>query len=68
LPFVDLILFDVKEVDPVLHQRFTGQLNGLILDNLPFSRKGLTFSSACTITGAVSLFYLWRIQWMNDCI
>ncbi len=30
----DLILFDVKHVDPDLHQKFTGVPNGIILDNL----------------------------------
>lgn len=34
LPHLDLILYDVKEVDPVLHREYTGQPNDLILDNL----------------------------------
>ncbi|MEI6289843.1 MAG: glycyl-radical enzyme activating protein [Chloroflexota bacterium] len=34
LPFIDLILFDVKEIDPVLHKKFTGEDNSLILENL----------------------------------
>jgi pyruvate formate lyase activating enzyme len=34
LPHLDLILYDLKEVDPARHQRFTGMSNQLILDNL----------------------------------
>ncbi len=33
-PLTDLFLFDYKETDPLLHQRFTGQDNRLILENL----------------------------------
>jgi pyruvate formate lyase activating enzyme len=31
---VDLLLYDLKEMDPQLHRRFTGQSNRIILDNL----------------------------------
>lgn len=34
LPFVDLFLYDVKCLDPVLHKRGTGVDNALILQNL----------------------------------
>lgn len=34
LPFVECFLYDVKETDPVLHERFTGVSNGIILENL----------------------------------
>jgi pyruvate formate lyase activating enzyme len=34
LPFTDLILYDIKEIDPILHNEFTGQHNRRILDNL----------------------------------
>ena len=33
-PLVDLILYDVKMIDPQLHRQFTGQSNQLILENL----------------------------------
>ena len=33
LPFLDLIMFDLKFLDGALHERYTGQENGLILDN-----------------------------------
>lgn len=33
LPFTDLILFDIKLMDPVRHKRFTGCDNSLILEN-----------------------------------
>ena len=33
-PLVDLILYDIKMIDPQLHQQFTGQSNYLILENL----------------------------------
>jgi len=34
LPHADLILFDVKEIDPQKHREFTGRSNVKILDNL----------------------------------
>ena len=34
LPHVDLLLVDLKFADPQLHKTYTGQSNGLILDNL----------------------------------
>jgi pyruvate formate lyase activating enzyme len=34
LPFADIVLFDLKEIDPERHRAFTGQTNTLILANL----------------------------------
>ena len=34
LPFTDLFLFDIKHLDPQIHQRLTGVSNELILSNL----------------------------------
>jgi pyruvate formate lyase activating enzyme len=34
LPYVDLVLYDIKHIDPVRHQDLTGVDNRLILDNL----------------------------------
>lgn len=34
LPYSDLVLYDVKEIDPERHRRFTGSGNETILDNL----------------------------------
>jgi pyruvate formate lyase activating enzyme len=34
LPYLDLLLYDVKHVDSALHRRYTGLDNALILDNL----------------------------------
>jgi pyruvate formate lyase activating enzyme len=34
LPYLDLILYDLKEVDPVRHARYTGVDNAIILENL----------------------------------
>lgn len=36
LPYADLVLFDLKEMDPKLHKDFTGKTNTRILDNLKF--------------------------------
>ncbi len=36
LPYTDMILFDLKEIDPQRHKQFTGQDNRVILDNLLF--------------------------------
>jgi pyruvate formate lyase activating enzyme len=34
LPYLDLVLYDVKEIDADLHKRWTGVSNDLILDNV----------------------------------
>jgi pyruvate formate lyase activating enzyme len=34
LPYLDLVLFDLKHVDEAVHQQFTGASNRIILDNL----------------------------------
>ena len=34
LPYADMVLYDIKEIDPERHQAFTGQTNELILKNL----------------------------------
>jgi pyruvate formate lyase activating enzyme len=34
LPFVDVVLYDLKFIDPQLHRRFTGKENTRILENL----------------------------------
>jgi len=34
LPYVDLVLYDFKHIDPVTHRKYTGTSNELILDNL----------------------------------
>ena len=39
LPFVDLILYDVKAVDPERHKAWTGSSNQLILSNLESLRE-----------------------------
>ncbi len=41
LPFTDLVLFDLKLMDPKQHRRFTGQDNRQILENLRFVRDDL---------------------------
>lgn len=33
LPVIDLVMYDLKHLDPEEHQRLTGQPNGLILEN-----------------------------------
>ena len=34
LPYVDLVLYDFKHIDPVAHKKYTGASNELIMDNL----------------------------------
>ena len=34
MPYVDLLLYDIKEIDPIKHEEFTGTGNKKILDNL----------------------------------
>lgn len=36
ISFVDLVLFDVKHMDPVMHKQYTGVNNRLILNNLEY--------------------------------
>jgi pyruvate formate lyase activating enzyme len=43
---VDLVLFDVKLLDPVAHRRFTGQDNGIILANLAWAVEQRRASSS----------------------
>ncbi len=38
LPYLDLLLFDLKEIDPQKHRRFTGTTNEKILENLIYVR------------------------------
>jgi pyruvate formate lyase activating enzyme len=39
LPYTDLVLFDLKLLDPLLHQQFTGVSNAHILENLQYIRE-----------------------------
>ena len=39
LPFVDLILYDVKAIDPALHKAWTGASNESVLSNLEWLRR-----------------------------
>lgn len=39
LHFVDLVLFDIKHLDPIKHQKMTGLKNNLILENLKKTAK-----------------------------
>jgi pyruvate formate lyase activating enzyme len=48
LPHTDLILFDLKEIDPEKHREYTGQDNRRILDNLLFLRDYLIAHPAAT--------------------
>ena len=36
LPHIDLILYDIKEIDPLRHTAFTGQSNVIVFENLLF--------------------------------
>jgi pyruvate formate lyase activating enzyme len=36
LPHIDLVLFDIKGIDPVWHKKFTSSTNGTILENLKY--------------------------------
>jgi pyruvate formate lyase activating enzyme len=36
LPYTDLILYDIKEIDPEKHKKFTGNSNEKVLENLKF--------------------------------
>ncbi len=39
LPYTDLYLFDIKNLEPLMHQRLTGATNELIISNLRWLRK-----------------------------
>jgi pyruvate formate lyase activating enzyme len=39
LPYSDILLYDMKEIDPERHRRFTGTTNGHILDNLVYAAE-----------------------------
>ncbi|HDM32872.1 MAG TPA: glycyl-radical enzyme activating protein [Deltaproteobacteria bacterium] len=39
LPYTDLVLFDIKEIDPKRHEIFTGHSNARILENVQYIRE-----------------------------
>ena len=41
LPYSNMVLYDLKEIDPARHRRFTGVDNQVILDNLLFVRDAV---------------------------
>ena len=45
LPFVDLILLDIKEIDSDKHKEFTGVSNELILENAVFISKYVKYNN-----------------------
>ena len=50
LPLVDTFLYDIKETDSLLHKKFTGVENGLILQNLEkLSQSGAKIVMRCPI-------------------
>ena len=50
LPFVDLFLFDIKETDSLLHKKYTGVDNQIILQNLyKLNEKGAKIVLRCPI-------------------
>jgi glycyl-radical enzyme activating protein len=50
LPFVDLFLFDYKATDPVIHEKWTGVSNKLILSNLDFLvKRGASIRLRCPL-------------------
>ena len=46
LPFTDLVLYDLKEIDPDRHRTFTKRSNALILDNLLAIRSRMAAGAA----------------------
>ena len=48
LPHVDLVMFDLKEIDPQKHQAFTGQRNEAIFEALLFVRDAIVEKSPGT--------------------
>ena len=46
LPFTDLVLYDLKEIDPDRHRTFTGHSNALILENLQGIRTRMAAGAA----------------------
>jgi pyruvate formate lyase activating enzyme len=42
LPYTDLVLYDIKEIDPQKHRHFTGQSNGKVFENLLYLCKTMT--------------------------
>lgn len=56
LPFIDLVLFDLKHLDPEVHRRLTGQSNDLVLEN----------ATLVVSSGAKVQFRLPLIPGLND--
>jgi pyruvate formate lyase activating enzyme len=55
IKYVDLFLYDIKLIDPELHRKYTGQDNGLILENLQaLSKIGAQLNLRLPIIGGVN--------------
>jgi pyruvate formate lyase activating enzyme len=55
LPFVDLFLFDYKVTDPLVHKKWTGVSNELILSNLDFLvREGARIRLRCPLVQGIN--------------
>ena len=48
LPYVDLVLYDLKEIDAEKHRTFTGQSNTTILENVRLLRRLIAESAPAT--------------------
>jgi pyruvate formate lyase activating enzyme len=44
LPYTDLILYDIKEIDPEKHRQFTGNTNEKVLENLKLISKWMNIN------------------------
>jgi len=47
LPYTDLVLFDLKLLDPILHRKFTGVTNQQILENLAYIQNTIQHQARC---------------------
>lgn len=55
LPYVDLVLFDIKVLDPVKHKKWTGVTNELILNNLrKIAESGTPVRLRCVVVHNVN--------------
>ncbi len=59
LPYVDLVLFDIKTLDDVKHRKWTGVSNRLILENVrKIARAGTRIRLRCVIVHDVNFWDL----------
>lgn len=66
LPFVDLVMYDIKVLDDVKHRKWTGSSNRLILDN--FKKLASSFDRIRVRLPIIHSVNFWDLQYPKDVV